>query len=45
VQDEQAQNFREAEEWLKEKSEVRARKSKRHVGTSINGVSWVGHYL
>jgi hypothetical protein len=43
--DEQARNFREAEEWLKGKSEVRARKSKRHVDASINGVSWVGHYL
>jgi hypothetical protein len=29
----------------KAKSEVRAQKSKKHVGASINGVSWVGHYL
>jgi hypothetical protein len=34
-----------AEERLNGKIEVRARKSKRHVDASINGVSWVGHYL
>jgi hypothetical protein len=28
----------------KAKSEVRAQKSKKHVGASINRVSWVGHY-
>jgi hypothetical protein len=30
---------------MKRESEARAQKSKRHVGTSINGVSWVGHYF
>jgi hypothetical protein len=29
----------------KEESEVRAQKSKKHVGASINGVSWDGHYF
>jgi hypothetical protein len=29
----------------REKSEVRAQKSKKHVGASINGVFWVGHYF
>jgi hypothetical protein len=38
-------NSGEAEERMKRKSEARARKSKRHVGASINGLSWVGHYL
>jgi hypothetical protein len=27
------------------KGEVRAQKSKKHVGASINGISWVGHYF
>jgi hypothetical protein len=39
------ENSEEAEERMKRKSESRARKSKRHVGASINGVSLVGHYL
>jgi hypothetical protein len=29
----------------KGKSEVRAQKAKKHVGASINGISWVGHYF
>jgi hypothetical protein len=38
-------NSGEAEEQMKRKSEARVHKSKRHVDASINGVSWVGHYL